>query len=184
MSILKVTNNSDRGNGSLREAVAKAKSGDTIQFDSSLSDRTITLSSGLWLNKSLTFDGGNAPGITISGGNKTNIFWMGGVEESLNLTVKNMTLADSHYEADAGGAIWAQKNSNIVIENVNFNNNVSDGAALHAQQGSFITVTNSNFDSNDGASISDKEYSTGAISLFAFGELSVKDSTFTNNKGF
>ena len=184
MAILEVTNNRDGGSGSLREAVIKAKSGDTIQFDSSLSDRTITLSSGLWLNKSLTFDGGNAPGLTISGGNKTNIFWMGGVEADLNLTVKDLTLADSYYEADAGGAIWAQENSNIVIENVNFENNVSDGAALHAQQGSFITVNNSNFDSNDGASISDKEYSTGAISLFAFGELKVSDSTFTNNKGF
>ena len=184
MAILKVTNNSDSGSGSLREAVIKAKSGDTIEFDSSLSDRTITLSSGLWLNKSLTFDGGDAPGLTISGGNKTNIFWMGGVEESLNLTVKNLTLADSYYEAEAGGAIWAQEDSKIVIENVNFENNVSDGAALHAQQGSFITVNNSNFDSNDGASISDKEYSTGAISLFAFGELKVSDSTFTNNKGF
>ena len=184
MAVITVTSNGDQGNGTLRQAVYDAQSGDTIKFDSSLSNQTITLGSGLWLNKNLTFDGADASNLTISGGNKTNIFWMGGVDANLNLTVKDLTLADGYYEANAGGAIWAQDNSTINIDNVNFTGNVSDGAALHAQQGSFITVNNSNFDNNDGASISDKEFSTGAISLFAFGELKVSDSTFTNNKGF
>jgi len=184
MAVVTVTNNADQGNGSFREAVYNAQSGDTIKFDSSLSNQKITLASGLWLNKSLTFDGVDAPGLSVSGGNQTNIFWMGGVNENLSLTVKNLTLADSYYEADAGGAIWAQENSIINIDNVNFTGNVSDGGAIHAQQGSFVTVHDSNFDNNDGASISDKEYSTGAISLFAFGELKVSDSVFTNNKGF
>jgi predicted outer membrane repeat protein len=184
MTIITVTSNADQGSGSLRQAVYDAQSGDTIKFDPSLSNQKITLSSGLWLNKSLAFDGADAPNLTISGGNKTNIFWMGGVDEKLSLSVKNLTLADSYYDAEAGGAIWAQDNSTIDIDNVNFTGNVSDGAAVHAQQGSFITVNHSNFDRNDGASISDKEYSTGAISLFAFGELKVSNSTFTNNKGF
>jgi len=184
MTVITVTNNSDYGSGTLRQAVLDAQSGDTIKFDSSLSNQKITLSSGLWLNKSLTFDGADAPNLTISGGNTSNIFWMGGVDASLELNVKNLTLADSYYEAAAGGAIYAQDNSIINIDNVDFIGNVSDGGAIHAQQGSYITVNNSNFDSNDGASISDKEFATGAISLFAFGELRVSDSTFTNNKGF
>jgi predicted outer membrane repeat protein len=184
MTTITVTNSADQGSGSLRQAVYDAQSGDTIKFDPSLSNQTITLSSGLWLNKSLAFDGADAPNLTISGGNKTNIFWMGGVDQKLSLSVKNLTMADSYYDAAAGGAIWAQDNSTIDIDNVNFTGNVSDGAAVHAQQGSFITVNHSTFDHNDGASISDKEYGTGAISLFAFGELKVSNSTFTNNKGF
>ena len=184
MSVITVNSSADSGNGSLRQAVLDAQSGDTIKFDSSLSGQTITLNNGLWLNKSLNFDGADAKDLTISGGNKTNIFWMGGVNENLKLSVKNLNLTDSYYTEAAGGAIWAQDNSTIDIENVNFTGNVSDGGAIHAQQGSFVTVNNSNFDNNDGASISDKEYSTGAISLFAFGELRVTDSTFTNNKGF
>ncbi|MEM6612356.1 MAG: hypothetical protein AAF652_08910 [Cyanobacteria bacterium P01_C01_bin.72] len=184
MAVITVTNNSDYGSGTLRQAVLDAQSGDIIKFDPSLSNQKITLSSGLWLNKSLTFDGADAPNLTISGGNTSNIFWMGGVDASLELNVKNLTLADSYYEAAAGGAIYAQENSIINIDQVNFTGNVSDGGAIHAQQGSYITVNNSNFDNNDGASISDKEYATGAISLFAFGELRVSDSTFTNNKGF
>ncbi|NJL51858.1 MAG: hypothetical protein HC930_05815 [Hydrococcus sp. SU_1_0] len=184
MTIITVTSSADQGSGSLRQAVIDAQSGDTIKFDAGLSNQKITLSSGLWLNKSLAFDGADAPNLTISGGNKTNIFWMGGVDQKLNLSVKNLTLADSYYDAAAGGAIWAQDNSTIDIDHVNFTGNVSDGAAIHAQQGSFITVNHSNFDRNDGASISDKEYATGAISLFAFGELKVSNSSFTNNKGF
>lgn len=184
MTIITVTSSADQGSGSLRQAVYDAQSGDIIKFAPSLSNQKITLSSGLWLNKSLTFDGADAPNLTISGGNKTNIFWMGGVDQKLSLSVKNLTMADSYYDAAAGGAIWAQDNSTINIDHVNFTGNVSDGAAVHAQQGSFITVNHSNFDRNDGASISDKEYATGAISLFAFGELKVSNSSFTNNKGF
>ena len=184
MAIITVTNNADYGDGTLRQAVLDAQSGDTIVFDSSLSNETITLSSGLWLNKSLTFDGADASNLTISGGNESNILWMGGVDANLELNIKNLTLADSYYDAQAGGAIYAQENSTINIDNVDFIGNVSDGGAIHAQQGSYITVNNSNFIDNDGASISDKEYSTGAISLFAFGELRVTNSHFEGNKGF
>ena len=52
MTVITVTNNSDYGSGTLRQAVLDAQSGDTIKFDASLSNQTITLSSGLWLNKS------------------------------------------------------------------------------------------------------------------------------------
>ena len=184
MAVITVTNSADFGNGSLRQAVLDAQSGDTIEFDSSLSNQTITLSDGLWINKSLTVDGTNAPNLTISGGNESNIFWMGAVADNLELNVKNLTLADSYYDAEAGGAIFGQENSTIDVDNVDFIGNVSDGGAIHALEGSRITVNDSNFIDNDGASISDKEYATGAISLFAYGELKVTDSHFEGNTGF
>ena len=182
MTVITVTNNANDGNGSLREAIAIAQSGDTIKFDASLTNQTITLNNYISIKKSLTIDGSEAPGLTISGGEQTNLFRL--VQKNENLTVRNLTLADSYYEATAGGAIWAAENSTVNIENTNFINNVSDGAALHGQEGSVITVTNSTFDNNDGAKISDKGYSTGAISLFAYGSLTVKNSVFTNNKGY
>ena len=182
MNIITVTNNANWGRGSLRQAIKKAQSGDTIQFDNSLANQTITLGSFIGIQKSLIIDGSDAPGLTISGGEKTNLFRL--AKENESLTVRNLTLADSYYRATAGGAIWAINNSTIDIENVNFLNNVSDGAALHGQAGSVITVTNSNFDGNDGAKISDKSYSAGAISLFAYGSLTIEDSVFTDNKGF
>src|SRR5262249_2932873 len=54
LSTLTVTSPADNGNGSLRAAIAAAQSGDQIVFDTSLTGRTITLTSGqLALTKSL-----------------------------------------------------------------------------------------------------------------------------------
>jgi len=180
MKIITVTNNADLGVGSLRHAIDIAESGDTIKFDASLANQTITLNNQIGIRKSLTIDGADASGLTISGNEQTNIFRF--AKENENLTVRNLTLADSYYEAASGGAIWAIENSTVNIENTNFINHVSGGAALHGQGGSVITVINSTFDDNDGATISDKSYSAGAISLFAHGSLTIKDSVFTNNK--
>ena len=182
MAIITVTSKAERGNGSLTEAIKKAKSGDTIKFDSSLAEQTITLDKQIGITKSLTIDGGDATGLTISGNEQTRLFWFG--KENESLTVQNLTLADSYHEAGVGGAIWAAKNSTIEIENTNFVDHVSQGAALHAQRGSNITVTNSTFDNNDGTHLSNKPYSTGAISLFGFGSLTIDNSIFTNNKGY
>ena len=56
-----VTNNNDSGAGSLRQAIADAASGDTINFADSLNAQTITLTSGeLLINKNLTITGPGA----------------------------------------------------------------------------------------------------------------------------
>ena len=46
MTTLTVTRNADSGAGSLRAAIAMAQPGDTIQFDASLANQTITLTTG------------------------------------------------------------------------------------------------------------------------------------------
>ena len=113
MTIITVTTNADQGEGSLREAITKAQSGDTIKFDASLTDQTITLNRQIGIQKSLTIDGSDAPGLTISGGEKTNIFRL--AKENESLTVRNLTLADSYDEAAPGGAIWAIDNSTVAL---------------------------------------------------------------------
>ena len=181
MAIIKVTNNADNGNGSLREAIAIAKSGDTIEFASGLSDRTITLNKPIAIRKSLNIDGSDASGLTISGGEQTNLFRLS--QENQNLAIRNLTLADSYHETEVGSAIWATDNSTVEIDNVDFIDHVSQGAALHGQEGSVFTVVDSTFDNNDGTVNSTKRYSAGAISMFGYGSLSIDNSVFTNNKG-
>jgi hypothetical protein len=92
MAILTVTNNTDTGKGSLREAIATAQSGDTIKFAASLTNQTIALNNYLAIQKSLTIDGADARGLTISGGKKTGLLRLS--RENQNLTVRNFTLAD------------------------------------------------------------------------------------------
>ena len=65
-----VTSTNDSGAGSLREAISIAVAGDTIQFDSSLSGKTINLTSGaLGISKPLTIQGPGAGQLTIDGKN-------------------------------------------------------------------------------------------------------------------
>src|SRR5262245_47276912 len=67
-----VLNNHDSGAGSRRDAIGRAKDGDTIVFAPSLDGQTITLSSGeLAINKSLDIEGPAADKLAVSG-NDTN----------------------------------------------------------------------------------------------------------------
>jgi hypothetical protein len=76
----------------LRDAIASAASGDTIQFASSLANQTITLTSGqLFINKNLTIEAGNAQQLTISGNNTSRVILTG---ESTNVTLKNLIIAN------------------------------------------------------------------------------------------
>src|SRR6266404_1827545 len=64
---LTVTTTNDSGPGSLRQAIADAQDGDTIQFDPSLNGRTITLTSGeLVINKNITIAGPGGDLLTVS----------------------------------------------------------------------------------------------------------------------
>src|SRR6266481_9101464 len=65
---ISVTNINDSGAGSLRQALADATDGDTIDFDSSLNGQTITLTSGeLLVDKSVTINGPGPNNLAVDG---------------------------------------------------------------------------------------------------------------------
>jgi hypothetical protein len=79
LSTLTVLNNADSGAGSLRAAIAAAHSGDTIDFDHSLANKTITLSGGtLAISSNLTIHGLGADHLAISGNHASKLFTLSG----------------------------------------------------------------------------------------------------------
>ena len=191
MATITVSSTADKGTGSLRDAIAQAKSGDTIQFGSNLANQTITLNSGqLTVNKDLTIDGAGANGLTISGNNASRIFDV--PVPGSSFTLRNLTLADGKASGDwengAGGAVRVvsgDKLTTLNVENSKFVNNSASGAGGGAIWGGFNTnntITGSVFEGND-STAGRSERGGGAIAVNTNSALTVKDSDFTNNKG-
>ena len=183
MAIITVTSTADRGAGSLRDAISIAGNGNTIQFASTLSKKTIKLKSGqLLLDKSITIAGQNAPDLTVSGNQISRVFQ---IEKNKNVTFKALRIADGKVEGEGGG-IRARQGSSLTLIDTKLENNQSElGGAIRLGHLAEATITNSEFNGNDGTLTTDKiGFSAGAISTDSRAKLSIKGTTFKNNRGF
>lgn len=180
MAIINVTTTADSGAGSLRAAIASAQAGDSIKFASTLANKVIKLTSGqINLTKNLTIDGTGAANLTISGNNTGRVFE---VAKHIDATVRNLSITNG-YSTSRGGGIRVVDYGSITVENCRFSNNRGGlGGAIHIGYASKGTVINSSFDSNDGT-LAKSGFSSGAIATYGSGNLTVKNSQFTNNKG-
>ncbi|MEM9007753.1 MAG: LamG-like jellyroll fold domain-containing protein [Cyanobacteria bacterium P01_F01_bin.86] len=205
MATITVTNTKDSGTGSLRDAIALAEDGDTISFAPDLAGQTIRLNEQLVVDKSLTIDGDAAPGLTLSGENKTRILHIS--YDYSDVVLRNLTFANGNAVDNdpnttlQGGAIEVRDPNTLEVENSRFINNKGErGGAIFMSYGSKATIKDSVFDGNDGSSANDG-FSAGAISTYGGGEgatvvnsngdrnvggdalLDISGTTFTNNKG-
>ncbi|MBD2578265.1 DUF4114 domain-containing protein [Oscillatoria sp. FACHB-1406] len=192
MATIAVTNINDSGAGSLRAALSSAQSGDIIVFDSALTGQQITLTSGqLTIASNVTLDGSAASGVTISGNNASRVI---DVAANLNVTLKNLTIADGHTTGTAmdgaGGGIRTGLNTTLVLENSTLKNNYASGdggGGLWAGNNSTTTITNSTFEGNSTAGLqapgSVGERGGGAIAVASESVITVSGSTFNNNTG-
>src|SRR5215470_10612088 len=128
---LTVTSLADSGAGTLRDRIAAALPGDTIQFGLS---GTITLNSELVLSKSLRINGLTANSLRISGNNHSRVFNI----TSGNVQIYNMTIADGRVagtnglagqngETVFGGGIRVANGATLDLENCILTNNVALG---------------------------------------------------------
>lgn len=187
MANILVTTTADSGAGSLRAAIAAASAGDTIQFAASLANQTITLTSGqieIGAGKNITIDGSAAPGVTVSGNNRSRMFLVKSNQDfPTTLSFKNLSLTNG-YTAEHGGAIKGEHKANITVENVTFQNNVADqgGGAIYSAWENHLTVNNAQFNGNK-AIAGNSERGAGAIAFVSPGNFVVRNSHFTNNAG-
>jgi hypothetical protein len=180
LSALTVTTAADSGAGSLRAEIAAAKSGDSINFASSLKGRTITLTSGeLLINKGLTIQGLGAAQLTISGGNASRVF---DVTSSQPVVLSGLTISNgngvvnknqSHNGDGEGGAIL--NDTTLTIRGCTVSgNSASYGGGAVANLGSGLSITSSTISGNTAGQYGGGIWGNGA-------DLTISGSTLSSN---
>lgn len=164
------------GDCSLRDAIATASSGDTVNFNV---NGTIDISplGHLSINNIVTIDGGEA--ITITGNNSTRLFRLSSGQLALN----GLTLLDGEpntFDCGAGsqtcgGAIYASTNTVLTVTNsLITNNHASFGGAIYSVFGS-TTIIDSTVSNNSSVSHG------GAVYTILSGQFTAVNSTFAGN---
>jgi hypothetical protein len=116
-----VTNTTDNDPGSLRQAIAAAASGDTINFDAALNGQTITLTSGeLGIGQNLTITGPGANLLAINGNAASRVF---NVTSGIDVTISGLTITNGIAGGGVGGGIY--NGGTLTITNSTLSSNSS-----------------------------------------------------------
>jgi len=181
-----VTNTNDSGSGSLRQAIADASPGETIDFAVT---GMITLTSGqLTIDKDLTISGPGAGMLSIDGGVRSRVFRVG----SGNVTICGVTVVDGR-EMSLGGGIYIRTTATLTLGQVTVTSNVTEGPAKSWGYGGGVynngtlTVLNCTISNNralggdgDGADPGDAGDGKGG-GIYNNGTLTVFNSTISDN---
>ena len=179
-----VTNTNDNGAGSLRQAIAGAAPGDTI--NSSVSG-AINLTSGtLVIDKNLTIQGPGANLLSISGNHASTVFHIthGGINARVDgLTIRNGlgdgiinrgTLTVSNSIITQNGASGISGNGSITVINSTISGNAHSG--INADAGCYfppyLSVSNSTISGNGGIGVGNID-----------GTAEIANSTIVGNRG-
>ncbi|HUC35605.1 MAG TPA: choice-of-anchor Q domain-containing protein [Acidimicrobiales bacterium] len=140
-----VTNCSDSGAGSLRDAVAGASPGETIDFSlPSSCNGVITLTSGeIVITGNLTIDGPGAAVLAVSGDNASTVF---SVPSGVTASISGLTIEDANTVGHYGGGIY-NAGSLTVSDSALTGNKALQGGGIE-NDGGTLTVTDSTFSSN------------------------------------
>jgi CSLREA domain-containing protein len=174
---------------SLREAITRAASGDTIQFGVT---GTIQLNATeLAIDKNLTISGPGASKLSILGTSTSRVF---NIQSGRTVSISGLTIANGHAGVEGGGGILnsgaltisaCTVRDNITTSTGDENFNVGGGGIHSDSSSSSLTVNQSTFsgnraDSSDGGGTED--IVGGAI--FSNGKLSLTGCTFTVNRAW
>ena len=192
-TVIIVTNTNDSGPGSLRQALAIANDGDTI--DATGISGVITLTTGaLLVNKSVTINGAGADVLAVDANMSSRVFQIPVSGETI--TISGFTIRNGH-DGNAGGGIDNENNATLTITNCTISGNVaglgggtfnngmltitsttisdnfsSNGGAVYNSGGGILTITNSTVSGNSASS------GGGIFNIAAF---AITNSTFSGN---
>ncbi len=205
-----VTNTSDSGSGSLRQAILDANAGDNITFATS-ADGTIVLSTELVVDKNLVFQGNGTDKTVISGNGVTRVFTIsanttvamsqlkitkgyleglgGGIFSDGTLTLTEVTVTESNsYE---GGGLYNTGTLNINQSLITNNTSSDRGAGIHNR--GTMSLTQSTVSLNKvSAEIINNDITGGSCAsnsclgggLYNFGTLVISNSNIINNLSY
>ncbi|HWS72451.1 MAG TPA: right-handed parallel beta-helix repeat-containing protein, partial [Thermoanaerobaculia bacterium] len=122
-----VTNTSDAGAGSLRDAIAQANNNlgaDVITFNASVTG-TITLTTGqLYISDDLDVQGPGASVLTVSGNNSSRVFYIYNSDALINVTLSGLTITQG--TANIGGGV-VDFGENLTLDHVTVTSNTASG---------------------------------------------------------
>ena len=172
LSIDMVMNSDDSGAGSLRNAIATAAPGDTIEFDMALGhvNSPIVLTTGaLDLTQDIKIVGPGPGELTISGNSASTIL---SVASGVNAKISGLTLANGKSESSAGGIF--NLGHLTLTDDVLSNNTGALAGGIFSESGS-LSMSGCTSTLNSASSASG-----GGIYVLS-SAVTIKDSTFDNN---
>jgi hypothetical protein len=99
-----VTTINDNGPGSLRQALADAVNGDTINFNSSLNGQTIMLTNGeLLVTTNVAINGPGANMLAVDASHASRVFY---ISNHRNVTISGLTITNGLAPNHLGGGIY------------------------------------------------------------------------------
>jgi hypothetical protein len=125
-NVITVTNTNDSGPGSLRQALADAQDGDTIDFDSSVNIVTLTTTE-LVITKSITISA-SPQMVTVARSSQTE-FRIFHVMPGHSVEINGLTISGGHITDDNGGGIL-NDNSTLTIADCTVNENAIAGGSF------------------------------------------------------
>ena len=178
VNIITVSNLNDSGPGSLRQALADAGDGDTINFALS---GTISLTSGeLVIDKNITISGPGSNSLTVrpSSGSFFRVF---DVMPSHSITIQGITISFGYAGCAQGGGIYLDEHVTATIADCVLTNNYTGdiGGAIFINGGAMLTVLNSTITDNTAGT---SEHGGSGAGIYSSADvLTIIDSTISNN---
>lgn len=188
-STLTVTSTADSGAGSLRDAIAAAGNGDTIQFDAALNGETIGLTSAeLVIDKNIKISGPGPNQLTVERSTTTGTpaFRIFHIRPGHAVTIEGLTIKSGFAEESGvgifnDGATLTLNNCAVANNFGSFSGGVSGGGIYNSGVGATLTIVNSTIAGNILPVGNQFNGSGNGAGIYNNGTLVIDSSTVTGN---